>query len=373
MPSLKTTGDGESKDGTVRAPIDTLFHLCLCTICDSDILRGILKNGGTGTITANVNWKKARRLLTEARKREQQVAVIFAPWEETQVLFGWAILDDIDRKDPRKYTVTNLKEFLPRPRRDILKREKTGLPILRDEFEPNRSCRTRTPELLKHLEASLGTNEGSQATQAELPIQTLNTPPQAPDASDAGAGLGAPEDGNDGVPNLNQPLPRMPKESPDDDDLKAAYAELEEAGYFDPPNNEIAGKRVMRAIAQRQGQSDFRKQLITAYQEKCVVTDCGVVEVLEAAHIKPFCEEQTYLVPNGLLLRSDIHTLFDKYLMGINPDDFKVFFAESAMRGKYKKLNGKPLRSPIEESLKPSQDLLRERWHEFCVRTGRTL
>ncbi len=170
-----------------------------------------------------------------------------------------------------------------------------------------------------------------------------------------------------------EPLPKQPKAPSDDDQLKAAYEELAEAGYFDPPNNEVAGKRVMRAIAQRQGQPDFRKQLITAYQEKCVVTDCSVVEVLEAAHIKPFCEEQTYSVPNGLLLRSGIHTLFDKYLMGINPDDFKVFFAESAMRGKYKKLNGKPLRSPIDESLKPSQDLLRERWDEFCKRTGRTL
>jgi hypothetical protein len=164
-----------------------------------------------------------------------------------------------------------------------------------------------------------------------------------------------------------------PSFDPAPNSLNLASQELEETGYFNPPNNEVACKRVMRAIAQRLGQSDFRDQLLAAYQEKCVVTDCSVLAVLEAAHIKPFCEEQTFLVSNGLLLRSDIHTLFDRYLMGINPDDFTVTFAEPARRGKYKKLEGKPLRDPINEGSKPSQDLLRERWQEFCARTGRTI
>lgn len=129
----------------------------------------------------------------------------------------------------------------------------------------------------------------------------------------------------------------------------------------------------MRAVAYRRGQRDFRERLINAYEGRCAVTECSVHQVLEAAHIKPFCEDQntTYVVCNGILLRSDIHTLFDLYLMGINPDDdFKLTFAKDAMRGKYKKLNGKPLRQPADDKLKPSPDLLRERWLEFCSRNG---
>lgn len=179
-------------------------------------------------------------------------------------------------------------------------------------------------------------------------------------------------DTNESEPNQSTPAPSTERTNVTsvDNQLQAAYEYVKQTGCFDAPNNEVACKWVMRAIAQRLGQSDFRDQLLSAYQEKCAVTDCSVSAVLEAAHIKPFCEEQTYLVPNGILLRSDIHTLFDRYLMGINPADFTVAFAEPAMRGKYKKLNGKPIRVPTNDRLKPSQALLQEHWEEFQRRNG---
>lgn len=157
-----------------------------------------------------------------------------------------------------------------------------------------------------------------------------------------------------------------------DIELDVRAEKFEANGDYDASSEADAREFVMRAIAYRRGQPHFRERLINAYEGRCAVTECSVHQVLEAAHIKPFCENQntTYVVSNGILLRSDIHTLFDAYLMGINPDDFTLTFAESVMRGKYKKLNGKRIRRPADDRLKPSKDLLRERWLEFCARNG---
>ena len=155
-------------------------------------------------------------------------------------------------------------------------------------------------------------------------------------------------------------------ESPNEEQLQTASVELETEGHFDPASEADARKRVMREIVQRQGQPRFRVELIEAYGGRCAVTKCSVLRVLEAAHISPYRGEQTNTVTNGILLRSDIHTLFDLNLLGINPDDdFKVTFAESVLGGTYDKLNGTKLRLPKDDRLKPSQELLRIRWREF--------
>ncbi len=55
------------------------------------------------------------------------------------------------------------------------------------------------------------------------------------------------------------------------------------------------------------------------YEHRCVVTGCTVIAVLEAAHIRPYRRPEDNDVKNGLLLRADIHTLFDLNLLGIEP------------------------------------------------------
>jgi hypothetical protein len=57
------------------------------------------------------------------------------------------------------------------------------------------------------------------------------------------------------------------------------------------------------------------KLLIAQYGGRCVVTRTSIVEVLEAAHIRPFSCKGTEDVDNGLLLRVDIHNLFDADLV----------------------------------------------------------
>ena len=80
---------------------------------------------------------------------------------------------------------------------------------------------------------------------------------------------------------------------------------------LDEVENQLYDVMVWRQVLTRQGQPDFRKKLMKAYDESCCVTKCKVVELLEAAHIDPHSDGGDYSEDNGLLLRSDIHTLFD--------------------------------------------------------------
>ncbi|MBE2321408.1 HNH endonuclease, partial [Solirubrobacter sp. CPCC 204708] len=76
----------------------------------------------------------------------------------------------------------------------------------------------------------------------------------------------------------------------------------------------------LTAVAQRRGQSTFRNQLLEAYDLRCAITGSNAVAVLEAAHICPYRGDHTNRVDNGLLLRADIHTLFDLGLIWVTPE-----------------------------------------------------
>ena len=114
---------------------------------------------------------------------------------------------------------------------------------------------------------------------------------------------------------------------------------------FDPTSIEDARKRISRSITQRRGQKKFRHNLITAYGGKCTVTDCAVIDVLEAAHIYPYRGEHTNKVNNGLLLRSDIHTLFDCGLLAIDSETMTIIISGKLKGSEYEVLDGRNLRS----------------------------
>ena len=61
----------------------------------------------------------------------------------------------------------------------------------------------------------------------------------------------------------------------------------------------------------RLGQGAFRVLVTDAYRRRCAITGERTLPVLEAAHIKPYAKSGPHRVSNGLLLRSDLHTLFD--------------------------------------------------------------
>lgn len=88
-----------------------------------------------------------------------------------------------------------------------------------------------------------------------------------------------------------------------------------------PSEEEDLGPDDAKRLAEvkvRRGQAEFRVKLLAAYSRRCAVTGSRVVELLESAHIVPHAEETNYRTSNGLLLRADIHTLYDLHLLSID-------------------------------------------------------
>lgn len=118
-----------------------------------------------------------------------------------------------------------------------------------------------------------------------------------------------------------------------------------------------ARRRVLTAIVRRQGQGMFRDALLNAYERRCAVTGCDVEAALEAAHIIPYRGPHSNVVTNGLLLRADIHTLFDLGYLAIDitdPAAMTICLAPHLATTVYAELNGAPLRLPTAPEARPS-------------------
>ena len=122
-------------------------------------------------------------------------------------------------------------------------------------------------------------------------------------------------------------------------------------------------ERVLRSIKERRGQSSFRKKLIKRYGPNCMVSGCNLLDIVEAAHISPYRGPVDNHPDNGLLLRADLHTLFDLDLMGIDPETYRVAMAPSAEQAGYSSFSGKKLFTKGKQL--PSKKALAERWRSF--------
>ncbi len=128
----------------------------------------------------------------------------------------------------------------------------------------------------------------------------------------------------------------------------------------DSKNEEDARKRIQRMIIQRRGQKKFRDDLISAYGRKCAVTDCSILDILEAAHIVLYRGDHTNKISNGLLLRADLHTLFDCQLLAIDPDTMKVLLAPCIAGSEYKNWCDRRIRLPKSIKDQPNKKDLRK-------------
>ena len=81
---------------------------------------------------------------------------------------------------------------------------------------------------------------------------------------------------------------------------------------------ELYGDPVL--TCRRLGQGSFRALVSSTYQWRCAVTQEKAHPVLEAAHILPISQGGRHELSNGLLLRSDVHRLFDNGYVTIAPD-----------------------------------------------------
>lgn len=116
-------------------------------------------------------------------------------------------------------------------------------------------------------------------------------------------------------------------------------------------------------VRPRLGQGAFRVVVTDAYERRCAITREPTLPVLEAAHIKPYSEGGIHDLPNGLLLRSDLHRLFDLGYMTVDPDERRLLVSrrirEEFQNGRdYYALHGRELAAPVDPAAVPSRDNL---------------
>ena len=89
------------------------------------------------------------------------------------------------------------------------------------------------------------------------------------------------------------------------------------------PESPLYGKSILQKV--RLGQGAFRVLVTDAYTRRCAITGEKTLPVLEAAHIKPYASSGPHLISNALLLRSDMHKLFDSgYITITKENDVEV-------------------------------------------------
>lgn len=122
-------------------------------------------------------------------------------------------------------------------------------------------------------------------------------------------------------------------------------------------------EKVMRSIAVRRGQPRFRKVLLGLYDRKCAISRWDADAALEAAHILPMASNGNHDPSNGLLLRADLHTLFDLNYIGIEPQNFAVAISPVLFNSRYNQFNGKQIHLPISVADQPSRSALAEHYN----------
>lgn len=132
-------------------------------------------------------------------------------------------------------------------------------------------------------------------------------------------------------------------------------------GYADPT---LTRRRI--------GQGTFRVAVTEAYRRQCAVTREKALPALEAVHIRPFAQLETHYVRNGLLLRSDLHRLFDAGYLTVTPEHRVE--ASSRMRDDfndgetYLQLHGGSIWVPDKPEFRPDAEMLQ--WHNENVFKG---
>ena len=149
--------------------------------------------------------------------------------------------------------------------------------------------------------------------------------------------------------------------APDDTETNPNGADSDGPSRLDRRN------RVRADINRRRGQTQFRNALRRRYSDQCVVTGCKILEFLEAAHLKTFVDRDDNNPRNGVLLRTDIHTLLDVDLLAINPETFCVelhpqLFGDPV----YGRLAGRKLRCKVDRL--PDATSLQDRYAFFTER-----
>lgn len=124
----------------------------------------------------------------------------------------------------------------------------------------------------------------------------------------------------------------------------------------------------MAIVRARNGQGRLRDDVLAAYGQRCAVTGAEVEAILEAAHIVPHSLVGTKGMDprNGVLLRADLHGLFDAHLLGLRLDSAggppTVVVADALRETEYGVFHGRQLVLPADPCMLPGMIAVSHRW-----------
>jgi len=178
------------------------------------------------------------------------------------------------------------------------------------------------------------------------------------------------------VPDWRREIVRGKGYTTDDEVGKRLWAEMElrlqaRAAVLPEtaPGADIPRYGQPQTVLTRLGQSAFRVIVTDMYKRQCAVTNSHVLHVLDAAHIRPYGQGGTHSPSNGLLLRQDVHTLFDRGYMTVTPDyhvEVSRRLKDEFDNGKeYYALQGRNIVLPESPVFRPSEEQLT--WHNENV------
>ena len=160
-------------------------------------------------------------------------------------------------------------------------------------------------------------------------------------------------------------------------DVSLAFAVLRAAGSVESylqlelvaRSNHIGGGRIEALVQRRMGQHRFRAGLLERFGATCAVTGVQPEVVLDAAHLYNFAERPVHELDEGLLLRADLHRMFDRLLLTFDPESWTSHVAPGllARNTSLRALDGRPIMVPAD--LLPNRALIadhhktaRKRW-----------
>jgi putative restriction endonuclease len=139
---------------------------------------------------------------------------------------------------------------------------------------------------------------------------------------------------------------------------------------IEPEPGRMFGEPVL--VRPRLGQGSFRILVTETYERHCAITGEKILPVLEAAHIRPVAADGQHRIDNGLLFRSDVHTLFDKGYVTVTPEyRFRVsrhLRADYHNGEYYMSFDQREIWLPRDPNDRPAQGMLE--WHADTVFRG---
>ena len=123
-------------------------------------------------------------------------------------------------------------------------------------------------------------------------------------------------------------------------------------------------RRFVRRL-QMERREQFRRRLLDAYGFRCAISDANVPEALQASRMGPYRGIASQDSSSGLLLRADIHMLYDAHLLSVTPESHIVRISDRLWDSPYRKYHGRHINLPRRTADCPNDELLELQFRQF--------